>query len=179
MIRVVVAAVGLVVAGCSASKQAPEPRPLDSPAVAWAEKVCVSVEAGAAKLSTLPAMDTTDPVSTRDGMVAYLGDLVTALGGLADGIRAAGTPPVPDGTVAVDNALRTLTTTRTGIETAVATLSGTSTADPVALRRAMEDVGTGLAQLGTEEGPTKDLKANPELRDAFSKAPACRRLDGA
>src|SRR5947208_3071895 len=65
--------------------------------VAWAEKVCKSVEADVAAFTTPPNIDPSDPAKQKDGIVAYLGNLSTALDHFISGVNAAGPPPVADG----------------------------------------------------------------------------------
>jgi hypothetical protein len=160
--------------GTSVSDQ----QPTNDKAVAWVEQVCKTVEAGGQKLSTLPKIDPTNPQAAKDGLVGYLGSLVDALDGVAKGIRAAGVPPVADGQQTVDNALGTIAKVQGALDGARTKLTQATTADPVSFQKAMADATAGIGQLDPA-GPTKDLKANVALRDAFSAAPTCKRIDAA
>ncbi|HET9137982.1 hypothetical protein [Actinophytocola sp.] len=163
---------GLAVAGCSGAED-------DSggPAVAWAERVCASVEQGAQGLA-LPAADLTDPQAAKTAFDAYLGQVAQALDRVSAELRAAGAPPVADGQQAVDSAMGTITEIKTAIEGARTRVAALPVTDAGSFQAALNDVGTGLAKIDSVEGPTKDLKANPALNEAFGKAPACRRIDG-
>ena len=170
---VCVAVSGLVVAGCSDSDG-----DSDGPAVAWVERVCASVEKGAQTLASPPAADLADPQTAKTAFTDYLGRVSQALDTVSAGIRDAGQPPVDDGQRAVDNAMGTISEIKTAIETARTRVAGLPVTDPAGFQQALNDVGAGLAKINGVEGPTKDLKANPALNEAFGKAPACQRIDG-
>ncbi|GGS48308.1 hypothetical protein [Actinokineospora fastidiosa] len=164
-------------ADATGQTQAP-PADLSDPAVAWAEQVCTAVEQGGKKLSEFPAVDPNDPAKTKQAMLDYLQRISDTLGELSAGISAAGEPPVDDGAAAVDAALTRIDDLRGALSTAREKLSSVEASDPVAFQTALAEIGPELEGLNTTEGPTTDLKANPELKDAFAQAPACRRVEG-
>ncbi|MFC7614727.1 hypothetical protein ACFQV2_15535 [Actinokineospora soli] len=151
---------------------------MSDPVIAWAEKVCGVVEQGGKSLSQIPAIDPNDPAKTKQAMLEYLGAISDELGKLGEGISAAGDPPVDDGAAAVDAALKRIETLRGSLAKAEEKLSAAPVTDPAAFQAALAQIGPDLEGLNTTEGPTAELKANPELKDAFNTAPACRRVEG-
>jgi hypothetical protein len=145
--------------------------------VAWAEKVCTSVEGSIGALGQ-PDIDPNDPRKSKDNMVAYLGNIANALDRMMTGIREAGTPPVNDGAQTVDRVTATLGDAKRAVDEAKANLERAEVNDPTALGEAITKATTDLAALGDLQDPTADLESNQQLRDAFDKAAACQRLDG-
>jgi hypothetical protein len=164
-----------VVAGCSSNSGN---NGVNGQAIAWAEQVCQTVQAGGQRLSQLPQVDPNNPLQARDSLVGYLGVLQEALDSVANGITSAGAPPVANGQSAVTAAMNTLTKTRTAIGDA-RTKVQQAPGDPAGFQQVLTEVGQGMGSLGNTEGPTKDLRANPELNEAFTKAPTCQKLDTA
>ncbi len=165
----------IVTAGCGSNSSGGE---VNGQAIAWAEQVCQTVQAGGQRLSQLPQVDPNNPAQAKDGLVGYLGVLLEALDSVASGITSAGNPPVANGQSAVNAAMDTLSKTRTAIGDARTKLSQ-APADPASFQQVLTEVGEGMGKLGGTEGPTKELRANPELNEAFTQAPTCQRLDQA
>jgi hypothetical protein len=168
----------LVMTGCSAQPSSSAPAE-NGPAITWSDHVCEVVRAGGVKLSQLPAVDPSVPAKAKESLVTYLGSLSDALSELADGITKEGVPPVRDGQATFDRAMTTLTAGKSSVEEAKTKLAAASVTDQATFESAVRDASTAFTQLGSTEGPTKDLKDNPELAQAFGKAPNCRNLEGA
>lgn len=182
-------------AGCSSGGEAPPviPAPgqpgsasaaapsadLSDPVIAWAEQVCGVVEKGGKALAQFPPVDPNDPAKTKQAMVDYLQAISDELGVLGDGITAAGEPPVDDGAAAVDAALARIEALRGSLGKAKEKLAAVAATDPVGFQKALAEIGPELEGLNSTEGPTAELKANPELKEAFTVAPTCRRVEGA
>ncbi|CRK61085.1 hypothetical protein [Alloactinosynnema sp. L-07] len=145
-------------------------------AVAWAEKVCSTVAPEREAFSKVPNIDPTDPVKARDGMVAYLDDLVKALERMVSGIQSAGSPPVADGETAAKRVVDTLEEAKATVSTAKDNLAKVDVTDPAAFQAGFTQVGTDLQKLGEMEDPTKGLRGNRELNEAFEKAASCKAL---
>jgi len=160
-------------AGCGSDSSGDQ---VNGQAIAWAEQVCQTVQVGGQRLSEPPQVDPTNPQLAKDSLVGYLGVLLEALDSVAQGISRAGAPPVADGQSAVDKAMEALGKNRTAIGDARTKLQQ-APSDPVSFQQVLTDVGTQLGQLGSAEGPTKDLRSNPALNEAFTQAPTCQRLD--
>jgi hypothetical protein len=146
-------------------------------AVAWAEKVCKSVEPEVASLSKMPDVDTTDLQKTKDSMVAYLGKFSTALGHMSSAIKDAGDPPVSNAKADVDKVTGALESAKKTVDEAKANLDKASASDPTSFQEAFTKVGEDLSKLSNLDLPTKGLEENKELKDAFDKAPTCKKID--
>lgn len=169
--------VGLAVAGCGRSSS--DQSANANQAISWAEKVCMSIQQGAVALTQPPVVDeASDPLTAKNSLVDYLGKLSQALDTVSAGIRNAGPPPVANGQAAVDRAMVTITETKTAVDGARTKLAQLSTTDPIGLQQALTDAGAGMDKLSNVEGPAKDLKANPDLSQAFAQAPTCKQLEG-
>ncbi|OLR92091.1 hypothetical protein [Actinokineospora bangkokensis] len=151
--------------------------PASDPAVAWMDKVCGSLAAGGKQLSEIPSVDPTDPSKAKAGLVTFLTNLSTALGSVSTSIKDAGVPPVADGQATVDKAQATIDGARTSLDSAKTRLEAVSATDPVAFTNALQEISPSLSAFSNTEGPLKDLKANPELNEAFGKTPACKQVD--
>ncbi|GLZ42354.1 hypothetical protein [Actinokineospora sp. NBRC 105648] len=162
-------------AGCGSDSPAPAPQ---APAVGWVDRVCQAVEANGARLSALPPIDPGKPAEARDGLLAFLGTLSEALTSVNDGITGAGAPPVANGGPAVDKALAGIDGAKTSLDSAKSKLAAIPVTDPVAFQAAITELGPSLGALTDSDGPLKDLRENPEINDAYAKAPTCRKLDG-
>src|SRR5256885_6899778 len=101
------AALLLAAAGCGSHHGSAN----NGPAIAWAERVCLSVQRGATTLSQPPSIESTDPATARAGLVGYLDRVTGALDTVSRGITDAGPPPVSGGASAVAKATATLTPT--------------------------------------------------------------------
>jgi hypothetical protein len=172
----------LALTGCAekttaGSGSAASTSPSSGDATAWAEQVCKSIEDDIAKLQQTPDVDPTNLAQAKDTLVAYLGDVSTALDNLSSGFKDAGPPPVADGEQAVDKVTTTIDDMKKTVDDATATLEKASASDPAALQAAFQKVGEDLQKLGDIEDPTKGMKANKELEEAFDKAPTCQKID--
>ncbi|SES47588.1 hypothetical protein [Actinokineospora terrae] len=163
-------------AACSAGPSGEPPR--QDPAVGWVDRVCQAVVINGARLSQLPAIDPTDPVKAKEGMLAFLTSLSDSLTAVGDGITNAGTPPVTDGAAAVGKAMANLDGARTSVDSAKTTLAAAPATDPVAFQQAVDALAPNLGALQDNQGPVRDLRENPEINDAYHQAPTCHTLDG-
>ncbi len=165
----------LTAAGCGSNST-----PDSAAAVSWADRVCASIQHGAADLSHPPAIDeNADPQAAKNGLVDYLGKLSRALDTVAIGIRNAGPAPVANGQATVDKAMSTITETKTAVDSARIKLQQLAVTNPASFQQAIADAGTIMQRVSNAEGPQKDLKANPDLSQAWAKAPSCKQLDAA
>ncbi|GHF52812.1 hypothetical protein FHX82_004215 [Amycolatopsis bartoniae] len=175
LLTVALAGLALTACGTASAPTSTE----NGPAITWSDHVCEVVRAGGVRLAQLPAVDPSAPAKAKDSLVTYLGSLSAALTDLANGITREGVPPVRDGQATLDRAMATLTSNRTSVDRAKEKLAAAPVTDQATFDAAVQNASTAFANLGTAEGPTKDLKDNPELAQAFGKAPNCRNLDGA
>jgi hypothetical protein len=145
-------------------------------AVAWADKVCQSVESEIGTLSAGPQIDTSSPEAARDDLTSYLNDFGTALDRLIGGIESAGAPPVANGQQVVDETTAGLEQAKEAIQAARTKLDQVPINDPQAARQAFTEVAQDMQNLGQLDA-TESMENNPELKDAFDKAPTCQKLD--
>ncbi|MDQ3406344.1 MAG: hypothetical protein M3548_23605 [Actinomycetota bacterium] len=146
-------------------------------AVAWAESVCSKIGPEVEALSKTPEIDSSDPAKTKDSMVSYLTTLSTALGKMSSGIEDAGTPPVADGKVLADKVVGGLGEAKKAVDTAKENLSTVDASDPAKFQEGFQKVSADLSKIGDMEDPTKGLRGNQELEDAFKNAESCKKLD--
>ncbi|HVK20872.1 MAG TPA: hypothetical protein VM677_05880 [Actinokineospora sp.] len=178
---VAVLALSLGLAGCgsdspSTSGGTSSAAPSGGDAVAWAEKVCATVAPERDALSQVPNIDTSDPMKAREGMVTYLDNLVKALDRMVTGIKSAGTPPVADGETAAKRVVDTLEEAKATVTTAKENLAKIDVTDLAAVQAGFTQVGQDLQKLGQMEDPTKGLRGNREINEAFEKAASCKAL---
>jgi hypothetical protein len=146
-------------------------------AVAWAEKVCKSVEQDVAALSKTPDVSGTDLQKIKNGMVDYLGRFSTALGHMASSLRDAGDPPVSGAKPDVEKVTTALDSAKKTVEEAKTNLEKVSPSDPTALQAAFTKVSEDMSKISDLDDPTKGLETNKELKDAFDNAPTCKKID--
>jgi hypothetical protein len=145
-------------------------------AVAWADKVCQSVESEVGTLTEPPQIDTSSPEAARDGLTSYLNDFGTAIDRLIGGIKGAGAPPVADGQRVVDETTQALERAQETIQNARTKLDQVPINDPQAARQAFTEVAQEMEQMGQVDA-TQSMENHPELKDAFDKAATCQKLD--
>ncbi|CAM5588565.1 hypothetical protein SALBM135S_01199 [Streptomyces alboniger] len=169
------AALGLVAAaalsGCGS-------RVDDGPKVDWASDVCGSVRDVGSKL-TVPTADRKDPRKYRAEVVTFLDALGRQLGALDQKMGKDGAPPVEGGDAAYKKALKNLRLARGSLAGTTAELKKAEVTDKKSLKAALKKAGEGMDRAGSYQGPAHDLRADPELRQAFDKAPTCADLPGA
>jgi hypothetical protein len=146
-------------------------------ATAWAEKVCQAVEGDITALGKTPDVDMSDPQKTKDGMVDYLGKFSTTLDHMAGAIKGAGDPPVSGAKGDVDKLVSELQTAKQTVDTAKDNLAKTDVSDPASFQAAFAKIGEDMGSLSNLDDPTKNLESNQQLKDAFDKAPTCKKLD--
>jgi hypothetical protein len=162
--------------GSSTTSSSPSSGTASGEAVAWADKVCKSVESEIGTLTQEPKIDLSNAASARAGLTKFLDDFGTALDRLIGGIKGAGEPPVPDGKQVSDTAVRQFEQAQQIVSDAKTKLSQVPANDPAALKQAFTDVGQQLTTVGSLDA-TKDMRDVPELEDAFKKAETCKKLD--
>jgi hypothetical protein len=145
-------------------------------AVAWADKVCKSVESEVGTLTQEPKIDTSTPESAKAGLTSFLNDFGTALDRLIGGIKSAGDPPVADGKQVVDETTKGLEQAKQTIQDAQTKLAQTQMNDPAAVQQALTEVAQKLTSIGNLDA-TKSMEDHAQLKDAFEKAPTCKKLD--
>lgn len=146
-------------------------------AVAWADKVCATVGPEAEKFKTPPAVDPSNLQATKDNFVAYLDGMAQALDRMVGGIRDAGAPPVADGETAAKAVEDSLENAKATVIKAKDNLAKVDASNPQAFQAGMAQVGQDLQGLSQMEDPTKGLRGNKELNEAFEKSATCKALN--
>ncbi|QUQ68402.1 hypothetical protein [Kutzneria sp. CA-103260] len=149
----------LLLTACGAPPPAPDP---DAPAIAWAASVCRAT----------PSI-TAAPQQTPADLASFLDTLAAGLAKEAAAIRAAGPPPVPDGSSAVAKALATIDSAQESLHQARSRLAQVAPGDDAGLSQAVADVNTGMAALSDAGDPKTTLRQNAALDRAFTKAEGC------
>ncbi|MQY04778.1 hypothetical protein [Actinomadura macrotermitis] len=158
------------VAGCGSDDKKAAPK---GPEVAWAAKVCDTVNQSTAKLA-LPAVSS-DVKVYRKNIVTFLDDVASRLKSMEANLQGVGSPPVEGGQASVDKALANLRATRTSLEQARVRLAKVKVENKGALQAEMQKLSKVMAKSATYHGPADDLKAsNPKLGAAFNDAASCK-----
>jgi hypothetical protein len=145
-------------------------------AVAWADKVCKSVESEVGTLTQKPNIDTSSPEAAKAGLITFLDKLGTALDRLIGGIKGAGDPPVPNGKEAAEKTAKVFEQAKSTIEDAKIQLAQTNLNDPETAKQAFASVANKMTSLGDLDAE-RTVDDVPQLKDAFDKAPTCQKLD--
>jgi hypothetical protein len=145
-------------------------------AVAWADKVCKSVESEIGTLTEKPNIDTSNLETAKAGLISFMDNFGTALDRLIGGIKGAGDPPVPNGKQAADETAKVFEEAKKTLQDAKTQFEQTPMTDPATARQAFTDVATKLASIGDLDA-THSIEDVPQLKDAFNKAPTCQKLD--
>ena len=145
-------------------------------AVAWADRVCKSVESEVGTLTQKPNIDTSSPEAAKAGLISFLDNLGTALDRLVGGIKSAGDPPVPNGKQAAEETAKTFDQAKKTLQEAKTQLEQTNLSDPDAAKQVFTDVATKMTSLGDLDA-RHSVDDVPQLKDAFQKAPTCQKLD--
>ncbi|PPK65779.1 hypothetical protein V5P93_000333 [Actinokineospora auranticolor] len=152
--------------------------PAGDKVVAWAEKVCGTLTPEIATLNSEPSIDPAgDSAKARDGLVKFLGVLVGALDRSAQGVQAAGAPPVADGEKLLAAQVTALSTAKTATEKAQTMMRNVSATNPAEFQAGFVQVAEELQKLDELADPIKALRANPELASAFKQGPNCKKFE--
>ncbi|MEO5874662.1 MAG: hypothetical protein ABIS86_24105, partial [Streptosporangiaceae bacterium] len=142
------------------------------PEYTWATKVCTAVSTGGLKL-TMPQLDPSDAAKSKKGIVDFLDDLSKQLKFLSTSLSGLGAPPVAGTKPTYNTALAHLARSRKSVEAASTKLAKATVTDSASLQASLAGVGKAMGGLGTYQGPTGDLTANPALKDVFAKSKGC------
>ncbi|MBW8482120.1 hypothetical protein [Actinomadura parmotrematis] len=170
----VLLAAALPLAGCGSDKK--DDGGPKGPEVAWAGKVCDSVNQSAAQLR-LPAVNA-DAKVYKKNVVTFLGDVDARLESMEIGLTKVGTPPasVSGGQASVQRTLARLRATRASLAQARTRLAKAKVSDQASLRRELTSLNKIMVASATYKGPAQDLqKANPALDKAFDSAASCAK----
>ncbi len=191
-LALLVAAVGLAVAGC-ADNAAPAPSPAPAPPVVtsaplpaspqpatldWTRSMCQSLQPAFDRLGTLPQPDLGNLAATRQAYIDYLGTARNATQQAIDQLPSVGPPPVDNGQQVFDNMRNQLIQLREDLDNALAQLNRADPNDVGAIALAVTAAGNVLGAVGNRAQVLDDLAVDPQLRAAVDQTPQCQNLTG-
>ena len=141
--------------------------------VAWAGRVCTALAGGLTK-SPPPKIDPKDVAASERAIAAYMTGMAQRLGTVRAKLAKTGAPPVPTGKTLVTGMDGDLKAVQAQLRAAAAGLRKTKVGTP-AFRTAQGNAGKAMRRLGGYQPPTRALRADPALGDAFTRAAPCRQ----
>ena len=160
-----------VVAGCGAGGSADRLPAADDP-VAWAGRVCASLQPLSALRGNGPRVDPNNPAASRDALSAFFADTEQRAGESLQGLDAAGPSPIAGGDDVVAKLRGALERLRAAYADAKRQVDAIDPNDPVALATQLPGIMTNLdAAAGDKD--LANLGENAALNDAVKQAPSC------
>ena len=164
---------GVALAGCGGGKVSAEEYAVDvcRAGARWIE----GIQSRTTSLREVLAPGTTPQEGQRvlrdylDGVLALTEDALAAL-------EEAGTPDVPDGGEFAKTLISAMKTARGALEDASDEVSALPTDDPEAFGEGAQHIAATVNAALSEAGRPIGEAQTPELRQAFSEEPTCRRL---
>lgn len=140
--------------------------------VAWAGRVCDAMSGGLTK-SPPPKIDPKDVAASERAIAAYMTGMAKRLGTVRTRLGKVGPPPVPDGKTLLAGTDADLKAVQGQLLAAASGLRESKVGTP-AFRTAQGNAGKAMRRLGGYQPPTRALRAEAALGDAFSRAEPCR-----
>lgn len=192
--RCTVAAVAVLLTGCSAATTAPVPSATatapastapastapaatqapTAAATAWAAKYC-SAAAPVAKLTALPKPDSSTPAATKASIVAFATAGAAAFAQAASAIATVGPPPVAGNEQLTQQAAAALNTSATQFAALATKANATDPADAAAMGVLVTGFSDAIGSLRNSFA-TLNRGLAPELTAALATAPECSAL---
>jgi hypothetical protein len=176
----VVAALALtlltLVAGCGGSGGGQLPT-ADDP-VAWAGRLCASLQPLGALKGPWPKLDPNNPAAGREALISYFSSAEEAAGQALDGLKQAGPSPIAGGDDAATRVHGALQRLQAAYHDAKVKLDAIDPNDPVGLGTQLPGIFQALAAASND----KDLAtvgSNQALNDAVKQASSCRLVPAA
>jgi hypothetical protein len=169
----------LAVAGVTtACGQSSDALPPTSDPVAWAGRLCSSLQPLAALKGNVPNFDRNNPAESREAMSNYFGQAVTAADRSIQGLEQTGPSPVPGGDDVASRLHNGLGQLRTAYKHAQAKVESVDPTDPVGMGTQLPAILTEL-ESATTSASLGSIGNNPALNDAVRKAPSCALVGAA
>ncbi|MFB4305441.1 hypothetical protein [Actinomadura sp. GTD37] len=140
--------------------------------VAWAGRVCDALSGGLTK-SPPPKIDPKDVAESERAIAAYMTGMAKRLGTVRTRLAEVGPPPVPTGQALLTGMGGDLKAVQGQLLAAASGLRETKAGTP-AFRTAQGNAGKAMRRLGGYQPPTRALRADLSLGDAFTRAAPCR-----
>ena len=171
-----IALLGWPAVGCSSSHPERLP-PADDP-VAWAGRVCSSLEPLSALRNQRPSFNPNNPAASRESLSRYFENISQRIDETLQRHDQLRPSPIPDG----DNLTATLRggleRMRTAFADAGVKVNAVDPSDPVALGSKLPGILIDLAKT-SGEGDPRNLDSNPAFNDAVRQSPSCALIAGA
>jgi hypothetical protein len=168
-------ALGLV-AGCGGSAGADRLPAADDP-VAWAGRVCASLQPLSALKGHGPALDPNNPAASKQVLSAYFADTEQRAEQSLNGLDQAGPSPIAGGDDVTAKLRASLQRLRAAYAEAKQQVDAIDADDPVALGSRLPEIFTALSAAADKD--LQSLDANRELNDAVKQAPSCSLIPAA
>jgi hypothetical protein len=174
---VIAALAVFLVAGCGGSGGGGQLPTADDP-VAWAGRLCASLQPLGALKGPWPKLDPNNPAAGRDALITYFDSAEQAAGQSLEGLKQAGPSPIAGGDDAATRVHGALLRLQAAYHDAKVKLDAIDPNDPVGLGTQLPDIFKALAAASND----KDLDTvgnNQALNDAVKQAPSCRLVPAA
>jgi hypothetical protein len=141
--------------------------------VVWAGRVCDAMAGGLTK-SPPPKIDPKDVAASERAIAGYMTGMAKRLGTVRARLGKVGPPPIPDGKSLLTGTDADLKAVQGQLREAASGLRETKVGTPE-FRTAQGNAGKAMRRLGGYQPPTRALRAELALGDAFSRAESCRK----
>jgi hypothetical protein len=171
---IVAAVLTLVVslAGCATPAPGNGQLPAADDPVAWAGRLCASLQPLGALKGQLPAMDPNDPSTGRATLSTYFTSAEQAADQALTGLAGAGSSPIAGGDDAVAALSGALHRLRDAYHEAKTKIDAIDPKDPVGLGTQLPGIFSSLAA-ASNDAALNTLGTNAGLNDAVKKAASC------
>jgi hypothetical protein len=192
----VVAAVGILLAGCGDTvspprngppgpaapnpNTAPTPNEVGAPpapqTLAWTRSVCSSLGPVLISLGTPPRPNVNDAVATKQAYATYLTRAREAADRALTELSDVGPPPVPNGQRVNERVHTNLTRLRDELAQAQVQIANFDPNNAASAARTFSAAGNVVSALGSQAQVITALAANPQLQVAVGQTPQCQQL---
>ncbi len=172
----VLAAAGMLLAGCSADRSEDLP-PTDDPVV-WASRLCSSLTPLAAMRNLRPNFDVRDPAVGRESLSSYFSDTETRIGDSLAGLEQVGPSPIQGGDEVGTQMKAALERMRAAFAGAREKVEAVDPEDPDELVAKLPDILSPLAEASAGRQLTGLIGTNAALDAAIRESPSCGMLGG-
>jgi hypothetical protein len=159
-----------LVAGCGGSGGGKLPT-ADDP-VAWAGRMCASLQPLSAVKMASPKLDPNNPTVSQSALSSYFASAEQAAGQSVEGLSQAGPSPIPGGDDVATKLHGALERLQTAYHNAKAQVDDIDPNDPVGLGTQLPGIFKSLAA-ASDDKDLETIGTNQALNDAVKKAPSC------
>jgi hypothetical protein len=164
-------AVGGLVGGCG-GPSGDENLPPTTDSVAWAGRLCASLQPLGALRGSTPNFDRNNPSESRQAMSQYFAQAQTAADESLWGLGQAGPSPIPGGDDVANKLRNSLVQLQAAYQHAKTKVEAVDPSDPVGLGSQLPGILTEL-DTATDNASLRQIGSNEALNEAVQKAPSC------